>query len=107
MKFLCSGCGACCKLASLIGLPSNPDGSCIFLNEDNTCEIYENRPKICSVEKMYDDYLLKDPSLTKKNWYKMNTKVCHKLIDKQGLDKKYKINIEDYNEGTDVTGNEK
>ena len=55
MKFECDKCGICCKL--LKGIPQlaafdRGDGVCIHL-KDNLCSIYESRPDICNVEKMY------------------------------------------------------
>ena len=55
MKFECDKCGVCCNL--LKGIPQlaafdRGDGVCIHL-KDNLCSIYESRPDICNVEKMY------------------------------------------------------
>lgn len=55
MNFQCDKCGICCKL--LKGIPQlaafdRGDGVCIHL-KDNLCSIYESRPDICNVEKMY------------------------------------------------------
>jgi len=32
------------------------DGVCKHLQEDNTCGIYDTRPDICNVRKMYDKH---------------------------------------------------
>ncbi len=55
MKFNCDKCGKCCRLLS--GIPQlasfdRGDGVCIHL-QGNLCDIYENRPDICNVEKMF------------------------------------------------------
>ena len=55
MNFQCDKCGICCKL--LKGIPQlaafdRGNGVCIHL-KDNLCSIYESRPDICNVEKMY------------------------------------------------------
>ena len=55
MNFQCDKCGICCKL--LKGIPQlaafdRGDGVCIYL-KGNLCSIYESRPDICNVEKMY------------------------------------------------------
>ena len=55
MDFKCDKCGICCKM--LTGIPQlaafdRGDGVCIHL-KDNLCSIYESRPDICNVEKMY------------------------------------------------------
>jgi hypothetical protein len=103
MEFLCSSCGACCRLAGLIAdkydLPLKKDGmTCAYL-KDNLCSIYETRPDCCRVYKgaEYSD-------LTKKEYYIETTKICHKLIDNEGLDKKFKINIKEYNTNTNKDG---
>ena len=55
MDFKCDKCGICCKM--LTGIPQlaafdRGDGVCIHL-KNNLCSIYESRPDICNVEKMY------------------------------------------------------
>ena len=97
MGFLCSQCGACCIIAGKSGfMPSREDGACIHLLEDNSCGIYDTRPDICKVDKMFEIKSKEDPELTLKKHYKLNTKACHDLIDILDIDKKYKIKLEDY-----------
>ena len=94
MKFLCSSCGACCMaVGGHFGLPDRGDGACANLTKDNQCSIYETRPDICRVNKVYK-WVKKD--ITKKQFYIENTKMCHQLIDKFNLDESYKINIKEY-----------
>ena len=55
MTFHCDKCGLCCRL--LKNVPQlaafdRGDGVCKFLR-GNLCSIYENRPDICNVDKMY------------------------------------------------------
>lgn len=57
MIFSCDICGLCCKhLEEIPQLKEydSGDGSCIYLGDDDRCKIYENRPDICNVKKMYD-----------------------------------------------------
>ena len=97
MEFLCSQCGACCKNIAGLGLPHSGDGICAYLDRDNnTCSIYEERPEICRVEKIYEKYF-KKLKTSKKDFYIQNTIICHYLIDKENLDEKYKIDIKEYN----------
>ena len=95
-KFLCSGCGACCKRIS-----NNPDfqdyvdpktGWCKHLQEDNSCEIYENRPDICDVAKGFSSSGFDN----RINFYKMNNMYCNQFQIEDGMDKKYRIDIRDY-----------
>jgi len=97
MKFLCSKCGACCKLAGPMGgakhgLPINKDGSCANL-VNNECSIYKTRPNICRVDKM----VYNKDNMSKKDYFINATKSCHKLIDINNLDSRYKIDIKEYN----------
>ena len=96
--FPCTQCGACCKRAGLTGLmPSKEDGSCIYLNDDNSCSVYSQRPDICSIYKMYkkrkpENLLLKDTS--ERDYYKLTAKICNQFIKEDGLDDKYKIDVD-------------
>ena len=54
----CVGCGACCFNVSRFGLEEKEDGSCVNLNDDMSCNIYEDRPSICRQDASTPDYLL-------------------------------------------------
>lgn len=89
--FPCTSCGACCR--SINGIEElkefNNNGVCIHLSEDNTCKIYENRPLVCRVDKMYKKYFFKQ--MTKEDFYKENIKICNLLQEKFDIDTKYRI----------------
>lgn len=58
MEFCSDKCGKCCRL--LGGIPQlaafdRGDGVCIHL-QGNLCDIYESRPDICNVKKMYSRF---------------------------------------------------
>ena len=96
MQFLCSQCGACCRAAGRInaekfGLPVKADGSCGHL-VGNLCSIYDDRPDVCRTEKM----IHKLPHQSEKDYYILATKACHTLIDLEGLDDSYKVDITQY-----------
>lgn len=78
--FECSKCGICCRNIDKIPELSefhNGDGVCIYLNRNNLCSIYENRPDICNVEKMYQ---LKYKDIMSWDEYeKMNMEGCRIL----------------------------
>ena len=96
MGFLCSKCGACCKVAGLLpGLPDRGDGACAYLDANDLCSIYEDRPLICRVSD-FGKTIKKDKDGDLKDWYIESTKACHLLIDELGLDDKYKIDIKEY-----------
>ena len=89
--FPCTQCGACCKRAGATGLmPSKEDGSCIYLNKDNTCSIYHQRPDVCNIDKMRR----KQTKLSKKEYYRLSAKICNHFIKEDNLDDKYKIDVE-------------
>ena len=88
-KFPCSGCGGCCMMAGgKLGMPDRGDGACLFLDYDNTCSIYEQRPLICRVDELYDHV---KPDMTRGEWHGFRIQACNIIIDKLGLDNKYKI----------------
>jgi len=97
MKFLCSQCGACCRKAgewggAKIGLLIKEDGSCGHL-KNNLCSIYETRPDQCNSIKM----AAIQRSKTKKQYFIGVSKICNQLMEAEGLDESYKIDIKEYN----------
>ena len=100
MNFNCSQCGACCMKAGELGImPSRKDGACIHLGKDNLCKIYEERPKICNLEKMFASIKKKDNfmNLTKTEYFKIQSKSCNELQEGYNMDKKYRLDLEIYN----------
>ncbi len=58
-KFDCTGCGACCKVLpkpflDFFKLPESPSGGCGHLLPDNRCAIYDTRPWVCDVRKVWE-----------------------------------------------------
>ena len=49
------------------------DGVCRHLKEDNLCEIYDSRPDICNVEKMYSAFA---SQMSKDEYYRRMTESC-------------------------------
>jgi Fe-S-cluster containining protein len=79
MLFPCIQCGLCCrKVDKISALPefNRGDGVCRHLI-NNLCEIYENRPLICNVQRMYDSFFRK--SIDEKTFIQENIKACLKL----------------------------
>ncbi|MBO5265572.1 MAG: YkgJ family cysteine cluster protein [Ruminococcus sp.] len=77
MKFECKKCGKCCRSISRTGLLKefeNENGECIHLTDDNRCDIYDNRPDICNVEKMYELHFHK--FMTFEEYMKHNKDMC-------------------------------
>ena len=97
MEFLCTQCGICCRKAGELGLmPSQGDGSCIHLNDDNQCDIYDDRPTICNVQKMYKHYKSLGITSSKKDYYILNNKICNEWMDEYDIPKELRIDISEY-----------
>ena len=76
VKFKCSSCGACCRMAGILGeMPRRKDGACAFLTEDNQCSVYIFRPDKCRVKKPF----------------KETAKLCDKLQELFNINKSYRI----------------
>lgn len=82
MMFECMRCGICCRKIDKIPELSKfhvGDGVCIYLSDENLCEIYSNRPDICNVEKMYETYY--KGIMSKEEYLHLNMEGCNILQD--------------------------
>jgi Fe-S-cluster containining protein len=118
-SFPCSGCGLCCKLvgAAVTGAKAliaagnnkadvlevanfpysfNDHGHCENLNQDNTCKIYDHRPDICQIDKVWEKH--HQHEMTKEQYFQSAAIVCNSLMVQVGVDEKYYIPVE---KGTD------
>lgn len=95
MKFPCTGCGCCCKRVGLVKqflteqeFPYNTNeiGYCEMLIDD-MCSVYNDRPDICDVNKMF----LKS-NLDIKEYYKLNIEQCNKFMDEDNIPLSFRIN---------------
>ena len=93
--FPCTNCGLCCQNISNIKELKDfdiGDGVCIHFEPiNNGCKIYEDRPNICRVDKMFE--LEYSQFFTKEVFYMENAKVCNALQEKYRLDNSFRINI--------------
>ena len=93
--FPCTGCGLCCQNISTVEELKEFDlgnGICKYFDtKTSNCLIYENRPNICKVEKMFD--LKYHKFFTKREFYLKNSEVCSQLQEIYSLDKSYKVII--------------
>ena len=80
--FPCTACGACCRNVQY--MPAKEDGSCIYLQEDNKCEIYETRPSICRIP-------TNPPLIPHEN----TAEICNYLQRELGIDESYRVIIHD------------
>jgi Fe-S-cluster containining protein len=95
--FPCTGCGACCKHIDSSNQLKDFDlgnGTCKHLNlVDNSCNIYDNRPDICRVDKMFDIEYYKE--YTREEFYRKNAEICNYLQEIHSIDKSYRIEIKE------------
>lgn len=92
-------------------MPDRGDGACVYL-KDNLCSIYDTRPELCNMEKMWvkrnRELDLEVRGITKKDYFKLNNEVCNQMIKEDELDEKYLINLEEYDKmGEKISQNEK
>lgn len=130
-KFPCTSCGQCCKnaqqtidahlekaknneeykksvLFKIIEkarevITTNHLGHCVHLKEDNSCAIYENRPKLCNVEKMYyhnNQYQIgstketaKKIVVSKTDYFKINADVCNRIQKQAGVSENFRVKV--------------
>lgn len=79
MNFYCDKCGCCCRRISGIEELKEydaGDGVCINLI-NNACVIYDQRPDICNIEKMFESKYKK--YFTREEFYIMNKNACMQL----------------------------
>jgi Fe-S-cluster containining protein len=82
---------------------NSSNGVCRYL-ENNLCEIYEKRPLICNVDKIYKRYFKHD--MTEMEFVLENLNVCLKLAIKVGdtqSQKKISVQIESIITNTEGT----
>jgi Fe-S-cluster containining protein len=102
-SYPCTGCGACChRIGNIVDswglkdLPKddemhfpygyNDTGKCEMLDRDNKCLVYEDRPTICNVEKMF---ALMD--IPRDTFYKLNINACNNMMDEDNIHLDYRI----------------
>jgi Fe-S-cluster containining protein len=93
--FPCTSCGLCCQNIGGIKELKEFDlgnGICKYFDFGNRkCSIYEDRPNICRVDKMFD--LVYYKNFTRKDFYVGNAKVCNALQEQFNLDKSFRVKI--------------
>lgn len=83
MIFPCDKCGLCCKHINEIPelqLFDSGNGRCINLLENNLCAIYETRPDICNVTKMFEKQYCS--IMSEDEYIKLNLEGCNHLKQK-------------------------
>ncbi|MCK8828088.1 YkgJ family cysteine cluster protein [Natroniella acetigena] len=78
-KFSCKKCGSCCRTISDIEELEEydlGDGSCKYL-KNNICLIYNERPEVCRVDKIYLKYFKENMKL--KDYHKKISQLCSRI----------------------------
>jgi Fe-S-cluster containining protein len=85
--FPCTGCGACCRsvrLSELTAALDRGDGVCRYLNDaQNTCTIYDTRPDICNIRRLYEQHFKSNISWSK--FVDLNLIACEELLKQQQI----------------------
>ena len=93
--FPCTGCGLCCQnISSVDELKSfdNGDGVCRYFDINlKFCTIYESRPDICKVDKMFE--LKYRKYFSKKDFYIQNADICNQLQTLSGVVQDFRVKI--------------
>jgi Fe-S-cluster containining protein len=111
--FPCSGCGVCCLhikdnienaiallltgdprkelLEEMAAFPYKYDeaGRCEMLGDDHRCKVYENRPDVCQVSKVWERFY--SESLSRPEYYRFTAALCNSLITEAKADDKFLI----------------
>jgi Fe-S-cluster containining protein len=93
--FPCSGCGLCCQNISNVQELKSYDlgnGVCKYFDRvSNGCNIYDTRPDICRVDKMFELVYHKEFGL--EAFYIANASVCNALQESYKIDTSFRITI--------------
>lgn len=79
MALNCGNCKAyCCRKIGMVNKDlDRGDGVCKHLDENNKCEIYNNRPLICSVDRLYES--IYKYIMSREEYDELNKQGCDKL----------------------------
>lgn len=97
LRFNCDRCGLCCR--SIGGIPQlkqydRGDGVCCHLTDANLCDMYESRPEVCNVERMYSRFA---GEMKRDEYYSMMEASCDYLKKNFSQDKRHQPNCHDIN----------
>ncbi len=81
IMFICDKCGLCCmqlRRSIVYHKLDRGDGICRYFDDvSRLCTIYEERPLICNVDKMYDMFF--ENKMLKSKYYQLNYESCKML----------------------------
>lgn len=87
MSWKCNCCGRCCqhvdKVPALQEL-ADETGRCKFLDMNNRCSIYENRPAVCNVRWIYEHFF-QPQGVSEEEYYAKTQEACNRLLSSDKL----------------------
>jgi len=113
MRFNCTGCGECCRKVGDIreyvngekGITvkeylkvamdtfpyeTDEDGVCLMLDQEtNKCVVYEDRPLLCNLARIYREY--PEVAESEAKWYIHNMEVCNFMMKMAGTPARFII----------------
>jgi Fe-S-cluster containining protein len=93
--FPCTSCGVCCQNISHIKELNGyalDNGICKYFDSHiNGCKIYDTRPDICQVDKMFE--LKYHKEFTKEEFYRLNAEACNRMQGVYNIDKNFRVKI--------------
>lgn len=110
--FPCSGCGLCCTqveravvVARKLIAEGNTDeyvrdisefpfsftdtGSCEHLGADHRCQVYDHRPLVCSISRVWEKHYEPKGNISRENYYLSALHLCNSLMVEAGVDNKF------------------
>lgn len=92
-NYPCTSCGVCCtKVKTAVetlnfDFPFGWDKSgCCEKLIDNKCSVYEDRPLICNIDRLWEL-----TNLTKEEFYELNIKACNKMMHESNIPIEFRI----------------
>lgn len=92
MQFPCTRCGLCCQhIESITALVAYNlgNGCCQHYSHSNGCQIYEDRPDVCRIDKGYS--LFFSDILSREEYYQCNATVCNQLQTQYAVNEKFRV----------------
>jgi Fe-S-cluster containining protein len=65
---------------------ARPDGSCEQLTEEGTCAVYEDRPLLCSVDRMRALHQVPEPL-----YYALSAAACNAMQAQDGIPESFRV----------------
>jgi len=91
-QFPCTSCGLCCQHIGDIPALAAYDlknGCCQHYSQFEGCQIYENRPDVCRIDKGYDLFFAN--ILSREKYYQYNAEICNHLQLLHGINEKFRV----------------